>query len=262
MASARNVTAARHAAEFRHTVDEPSRRSRHSRPTRALPSLPDVVAALRARLAEVWRGVRARPLASPAVLLAVAAVVTTAAATHPAALGSPRIAPAAHTTPRAGGAEHRTAQAPVAAAPAPQCTVPAPPAVPAGVTDEQVANARVIAQVGYDRGLPDRAVVVSLATSLQESELININYGDRDSLGLFQQRPSQGWGAPDQVQDPAYAAGQFYDRLVQVPGWDSGRLTDVAQAVQRSGFPEAYQQWEGLATGIAAAVKPVAQICG
>ena len=120
------------------------------------------------------------------------------------------------------------------------------------LTTEQVTNAVVIAGVAHDRGLPERALVIALATAQQESRLRNLDYGDRDSLGLFQQRPSQGWGTEAQVQDPGYAAGKFFDHLVQVPGWDTGRLTDVAQAVQRSGFPEAYQQWEPMATELAA----------
>jgi hypothetical protein len=116
------------------------------------------------------------------------------------------------------------------------------------LTTEQASSAATIASVGRARGLPERAVVLALATAQQESRLRNLDYGDRDSLGLFQQRPSQGWGSEAQVQDPVYAAGIFYDRLMEVRGWDAGRLTDVAQAVQRSGFPEAYQQWEPLAT--------------
>jgi hypothetical protein len=120
------------------------------------------------------------------------------------------------------------------------------------LTTEQVANAITIAGVTHDRGLPERALVIALATAQQESRLRNLPYGDRDSLGLFQQRPSQGWGTEAQVQDPVYATGKFYDHLVQVPGWETGRLTDVAQAVQRSGFPEAYQQWEPMATELAA----------
>jgi hypothetical protein len=128
------------------------------------------------------------------------------------------------------------------------CTLPA-----SGVelTTEQIGNARTIAQVGRDRGLPERAVVVALATAMQESSLRNLDHGDRDSLGLFQQRPSQGWGTPEQVQDPLYAAGIFYDRLLQVPGWDTGRLTEVAQRVQISGFPEAYQKHEAMAVELA-----------
>ncbi|MGY1914489.1 hypothetical protein [Blastococcus sp. SYSU DS0973] len=131
------------------------------------------------------------------------------------------------------------------------CTVPDGSV---SVTAEQAGNADTIARVGRERGLPDRAVVIALATAQQESRLRNLDYGDRDSLGLFQQRPSQGWGTPEQVQDPVYAAGQFYDRLVTVPGWEAGRLTEMAQAVQRSGFPELYQQWEGMAQQLAGAL--------
>jgi hypothetical protein len=119
---------------------------------------------------------------------------------------------------------------------------------------DMAASAATIAAVGRSRGLPERAVVIALATAQQESRLRNLDYGDRDSLGLFQQRPSQGWGTEAQVQDPVYAAGIFYDRLVEVPGWDTGRLTEVAQAVQRSGFPEAYQQWEPMGEELAAAL--------
>ncbi|MCW2532603.1 MAG: hypothetical protein JWP62_2173 [Blastococcus sp.] len=121
------------------------------------------------------------------------------------------------------------------------------------LTAEQVANAATIAAVGRDRGLPERAVVIALATAQQESRLRNLDYGDRDSLGLFQQRPSSGWGTPAEVQDPIYAAGKFYDHLVEVPGWETGRLTDVAQRVQRSAFPEAYEQWGEMAEKLAAA---------
>jgi hypothetical protein len=122
------------------------------------------------------------------------------------------------------------------------------------VSDEQIANARTIAAVARDRGLSERAVVIALATAKQESQLINLDYGDRDSLGLFQQRPSMGWGTPAQVRTPAYAAAKFLDRLVQVPDWQTRRLTDVAQTVQRSAFPEAYQKHEGMARALAAAL--------
>ncbi|MGY1639973.1 hypothetical protein ACI782_02435 [Geodermatophilus sp. SYSU D00703] len=136
------------------------------------------------------------------------------------------------------------------------------PATGLTLTGEQVANARTIAQVGYDRGLPQRAVVIALATAMQESGLRNLDYGDRDSLGLFQQRPSQGWGTPTQVQDPAYAAGKFYDGLVRVPGWETRRLTDAAQLVQLSGFPEAYQKHEGMAVELTAALGVDDSLCG
>lgn len=130
-----------------------------------------------------------------------------------------------------------------------ECTLPAT-GVP--LTDEQIGNARTIAQVGYERGLPERAVVIALATAMQESRLRNLDYGDRDSLGLFQQRPSQGWGTPEQVQDPGYAAGIFYDRLVRVPGWETRPLGEASHAVQRSAFPELVPRWEPLATDLAA----------
>jgi hypothetical protein len=138
-------------------------------------------------------------------------------------------------------------------------SVPTGPACPVDgtrlrLTPEQAANVEVIAAVARERDLPDRAVVIALATAQQESRLRNLSYGDRDSLGLFQQRPSQGWGTPEQVQDPAYAAGEFYERLVDVPRWQTRRLTEAAQAVQRSGFPELYQQWEPMARALTRAL--------
>ncbi|MGZ4506929.1 MAG: hypothetical protein ACXVX8_16430 [Blastococcus sp.] len=126
---------------------------------------------------------------------------------------------------------------------------------PFTVTAEQVTNARTIAAVARDRGLPDRAIVIALATAQQESHLRNLDYGDRDSLGLFQQRPSQGWGTPAQVRDPVHAAGKFYDHLVKVPGWEKGDLTTVADTVQRSAFPLAYRQWTTFAEALTTAVR-------
>ncbi|MDP9431124.1 MAG: hypothetical protein M3Q47_20685, partial [Actinomycetota bacterium] len=121
------------------------------------------------------------------------------------------------------------------------------------LTAEQAASAATIAAVGRARGLPERAVVIALATAQQESGMRNLDHGDRDSLGLFQQRPSQGWGSPEQMRDPVYSAGRFYDGLVRVRGWETLRLTDAAQRVQRSGFPEAYQKHEPLAQQLTAA---------
>jgi hypothetical protein len=135
---------------------------------------------------------------------------------------------------------------------APTCALPGSAVT---ITAEQAANAATIAGVAWDRGLPDRAVVIALATAMQESGIRNIDYGDRDSLGLFQQRPSMGWGTEAQVQDPEYAAGKFLERLVQVPGWQTARLTDAAQTVQRSGFPEAYQRHEAMAIDLTAALR-------
>jgi len=98
--------------------------------------------------------------------------------------------------------------------------------------------------------MPERAVTIALATALQESALRNLDHGDRDSLGLFQQRPSQGWGSPAQVTDPNYSARIFYDRLLQVPDWEDQPVTVAAQTVQRSAFPSAYAKWEGLAADL------------
>ncbi|MBE6478398.1 MAG: hypothetical protein E7Z97_10110 [Propionibacteriaceae bacterium] len=117
-----------------------------------------------------------------------------------------------------------------------------------GLTDlldlDQAANAAIIVGEAIRRGLRARAATIALATALQESRLYNIDYGDRDSLGLFQQRASQGWGSEEQIMDPWYSSGAFYDALVQVEGWDSGDINDVAQSVQRSGVPDGYAQHE------------------
>jgi hypothetical protein len=107
---------------------------------------------------------------------------------------------------------------------------------------EQSYFAAIIAGVAVQRGLPPRAVSIALATALQESELRNINYGDRDSVGLFQQRPSQGWGTVEQIMNPHYSTGKFYDALIKVAGWQTGDINDVAQAVQRSGVPDGYRK--------------------
>ncbi|MCX4764785.1 heavy metal transporter [Streptomyces sp. NBC_01275] len=121
-------------------------------------------------------------------------------------------------------------------------------------TPEQAVNAATIAAVGTNRGMPERAVTIALATALQESGLRNLTHGDRDSLGLFQQRPSQGWGTEKQVTDPAYAADVFYEHLAKVSGYTDLPLTVAAQRVQRSGYPEAYAKHESDATLLAAAL--------
>ncbi|MEU6378162.1 heavy metal transporter [Streptomyces sp. NPDC046909] len=121
-------------------------------------------------------------------------------------------------------------------------------------TPEQAVNAATITAVGTGRGLPERAVAIALATSIQESGLRNITHGDRDSLGLFQQRPSQGWGTEKQIMDPTYAAAKFYEHLVKVDGYTKMPLTEAAQRVQRSGYPEAYAKHEQDATLLAAAL--------
>jgi hypothetical protein len=126
------------------------------------------------------------------------------------------------------------------------CTVQADGEVFLGVT--QMANAATIAAMGIQQKMPERAIVVALSTALQESKLENLAGGDRDSVGLFQQRPSQGWGTPAQISDPRYAAKRFYAALKKVRGWEDMRVTDAAQRVQRSAYPEAYEKWADEAT--------------
>ncbi|MGW8761854.1 hypothetical protein ACWGN5_05045 [Streptomyces sp. NPDC055815] len=131
-------------------------------------------------------------------------------------------------------------------------------------TPEQASNAATISAVGTTRGLPERAVTIALATALQESALRNIEHGDRDSLGLFQQRPSQGWGTAAQIMDPVYSSGKFYEGLEKVPGYSRLPLTVAAQKVQRSGFPQAYAKHEPDAALLSAALtgrSPAALTC-
>ncbi|MGK5728249.1 hypothetical protein [Streptomyces sp. URMC 124] len=136
---------------------------------------------------------------------------------------------------------------------APRCTVRADGAS-YSLSPEQAVNAATISAVGSERGLPERAVTIALATAMQESGLRNIHHGDRDSLGLFQQRPTQGWGSARQITDPVYAAGKFYDHLVEVPGYSRLPLTVAAQKVQRSGFPQAYAKHEPDASLLSSAL--------
>ena len=115
---------------------------------------------------------------------------------------------------------------------------------------DQLANASTIIGVGRGMQVPVRGVVVALATAMQESTLRNLSYGDRDSVGLFQQRPSSGWGSVAELTTPEVAARKFYAALLQVPGWSALPVTEAAQRVQRSAFPLAYAKWEALATAI------------
>ncbi|MBF4609334.1 LysM peptidoglycan-binding domain-containing protein [Curtobacterium sp. VKM Ac-1393] len=129
-----------------------------------------------------------------------------------------------------------------------------------GLSAEQRQNAATIVAVGRSLGVPDRGIVVALAAAMQESSLRNLSRGDRDSVGLFQQRPSQGWGSAAKLQDPAYATKLFFGGrsnpnagktrgLLDVPGWSSMSITDAAQAVQLSAYPKAYADWASAAQG-------------
>jgi hypothetical protein len=119
---------------------------------------------------------------------------------------------------------------------------------------EQAHFASIIAGVSVRRGLSPRAASIALATAYQETGIRNLTYGDRDSVGLFQQRPSQGWGSKQQLMDPSYAAGKFYDALVKIKNWETEDINNVAQKVQRSGYPEAYNDHEADARVLASAL--------
>jgi hypothetical protein len=119
---------------------------------------------------------------------------------------------------------------------------------------DQARNASLIAAVAARRGLPARAVSIALTTAYQESDLLNLRYGDSDSLGLFQQRPSQGWGKPHQVMDPIYASNAFYSALVKILNYQTMDITHAAQEVQRSAYPTAYAEHEQDGRDLASAL--------
>ncbi len=127
-----------------------------------------------------------------------------------------------------------------------------------GFDAEQLANAQLIVKIGRQLGVPDRGIAIALGSAMQESGMRNLDWGDRDSLGLFQQRPSAGWGTEAQVRDAARATMAFYGGaadpngiatrgLLDIPGWQSMTFTQAAQAVQVSAYPDAYAQWEAPA---------------
>ncbi len=134
------------------------------------------------------------------------------------------------------------------------------PAIGSWDTDQVTAAAGIVG-VGVRMGVPPRGWIIAVATAMQESGLRNLPGGDRDSVGLFQQRPSQGWGTREQLTDPTYAATKFYAKLLEIPGWQDMALTDAAQAVQRSATGQAYARWEhdaetlvGALTGLTGAL--------
>lgn len=144
-----------------------------------------------------------------------------------------------------------------AAEPAPAATESAgpPPQLSAALDAEQAANAHLVISVGRDLGVSDRAIAIALATAMVESSLRNVNFGDRDSLGLFQQRPSTGWGTPEQVVDAVRSTRVFFGGagdpngtrtrgLLDISGWEDMAFTDAAQSVQISAYPDRYGQWE------------------
>ena len=132
---------------------------------------------------------------------------------------------------------------------------PPPPGCQAGtggaaipLDTEQAGIAATIAGIAARHRLPHRAVTIALAAALQESELQNLDYGDRDSVGVFQQRPSQGWGTTAELEDPVYATTKFFAALVRLPGYTKMPVDQAAQDVQHSADGSAYEQWVGIAT--------------
>ena len=115
----------------------------------------------------------------------------------------------------------------------------------------QAGIAATIAGVARHRALPARAVTIAYAAALQESKLQNLHYGDRDSVGVFQQRPSEGWGTTRHLEDPVYATTKFFQALIQVPGYRRLPVYKAAQAVQRSADGSAYIQYEQTAASLA-----------
>ena len=165
-----------------------------------------------------------------------------------------------------------TADKPAEQAKAPSVEQLMPLGEPAGqstyeITPERMANAKAIIQAGKELNMPPRAWVIAIATALQESKLENLGHlgerNDHDSLGLFQQRPSSGWGTPEQIMDPNYSAKAFYQALREVDGYETMPLTVAAQTVQVSAFPDHYAQWEKLAAQLVQAtygVGPYAEL--
>ncbi|GIJ29934.1 hypothetical protein Vqi01_50960 [Micromonospora qiuiae] len=114
--------------------------------------------------------------------------------------------------------------------------------------DAQRGNAKTIIEVAKKTGVGERGAVIGIATALQESKLYNLGhlgaYNDHDSQGLFQQRPSTGWGSVEQITDPEYSSTVFFEALKRVNGWREMPLTNAAQTVQVSAYPFHYAQWE------------------
>lgn len=139
--------------------------------------------------------------------------------------------------------------------------LPVGSALPDGgrLTPGQVANASIIVSVAGQKGVGIRGAVDAVTAAFTESRLNNVPYGDRDSLGLFQERPSQGWGSAAQVMDPVYATDQFLNRLIALPNWSSLAPAVAAQDVERSGHPKAYDRWVQPATSLVAGLTGAGQ---
>lgn len=151
-----------------------------------------------------------------------------------------------------------TARSTKKASPAPASSSSRTSQKTADLDAEQIANAKAIIAVGRERGVPERGIAIALATAMVESWLRNLDYGTYDSLGLFQQRPSTGWGTEDQVRDPRRSAAAFFGGphdpngtdtrgLLDLPGWRDMGFGEAAQAVQVSAHPDRYGMWKDQA---------------
>lgn len=134
-----------------------------------------------------------------------------------------------------------------------RCSVTNPGGEPVTLSAEQSRMASIIVAASYVAGLNERAATIALATAYQESGIRNLDHGDRDSLGLFQQRPDPRfeWGTAEEIMDPWYSSLRFYEELVKFPKWESTDINDQAQKVQRSGHPQAYRKHVPNATALA-----------
>jgi hypothetical protein len=199
--------------------------------------------------------------------------VTEVAAEAPATTEAPSTSAPATTAPAAPVAPAPTKAPATTKAPAP-APAPEPEPEPAGpvdidvsdIDDEQEANAVTIIETGQEMGFDEQGWAVALATAMQEAKLYNaaseavpesleysdsgVTYSDHDSVGIFQQRPSMGWGSVEELMDVSTSAGKFYGALKDIGGWEDMSIASAAQAVQVSAFPDAYAQWEGLAWDI------------
>lgn len=194
----------------------------------------------------------AAPVAASAAPVAASAAPVAAAAPAAPAQPAPAPAPARPSLNTWPGIEdaaaNQGANSPVAVMYNPLPVGVGAPQSQLPMNQEQWGNATTIVRQALAKGMGLRSAVIAVATAMQESKLININYGTYDSLGLFQQRPSAGWGSAAQVTDPAYASDAFLDALhnyqVGNPGWATQPVWMAAQGVQNSAFPQAYEQWE------------------
>ncbi|MFC7247884.1 hypothetical protein ACFQO7_35935 [Catellatospora aurea] len=198
----------------------------------------------------------ANPAAATAPEAKAVAKAFAAPATEAAAVQAKAVAAAPAAKPATKAPAIKQAQQ-SAKAPSSQQLMPAPVAEYQETfqpTAEQKRNAEVIIETGQKMGLPPRAWVIAVATAAQESTLRNLGHlgdmNDHDSLGLFQQRPSAGWGTPSEITDPVYSSKAFYNGLKNVEGYDKMALTDAAQTVQVSAFPDHYAKWEKLAANL------------